>query len=275
MVYCLRMSFGETPSIHERPALAEVRAQQVFESEMREIVSDPEAFATLERGIPERCLRYVVKLAQAVKGDGDSYRKATWNVRQWLTTTNGFYVDQYAPEHRLSIAEKSRHQETVEELFMLLGDPGYARLILLELEERDLLHSIRGTEDASLREHVHPSLNQGPFGRQHTSEEAYMAERPTTPAEEIDLLRPEEAATRRPLQPPNVSPGLMDLLDEINGYTEKQVEARDLDQYRNSGVRHVDGAETTVANAAGTRQVIPGKGQAEAIDFRLSDPWFM
>ncbi len=277
------MPFGEIPPIIESPALAEVRAQQVFESEMREIVSDPEVFATLEKGIPERCLRYVVKVAQAVQHDGNAYRKATWNVRQWLTTTNGFYLDQYVAEERISLAEQRRHQEAVEELFMLLGDPGYARLILLELVGRDLLNGMKSTEygsstvDArdSRQDQVAPQSYHHFPGKHRPSEAALIARRRTVPVEQIELIEPGEAATRRPSQAPNTSKHLMDLLDEIHRLGgEKEADLRPA-AARDSGVRRVDHAEQVPPPPAGTRYAMPGKDQAEAIDFRLSDdPWF-
>lgn len=276
------MPFGEIPPIIESPALAEVRAQQVFESEMREIVSDPEVFATLEKGIPERCLRSVVKVAQAVRHDGNAYRKATWNVRQWLTTTNGFYLDQYVAEEGISVAEQRRHQEAVEELFMLLGDPGYARLILLELEGRDLLSGMKNADHGApafdvndvRQDEVAPLPYHHFPGKYRPYEEVPIARRPTISVEEIDLLEPGEATTRRPLQSPSPSKHLLDLLNETYDF-EKEREA-DLrpDAARDSGVRRVDQAEQVPPPPAGTRYAMPGKGQAEAIDFRLSDPWF-
>lgn len=283
MVYCLRMPFGEIPSIHESPALAEVRAQQVFESEMREIVSDPELFATLEKGIPERCLRSVVKVAQAVRHDGNAYRKATWNVRQWLTTTNGFYLYRYAAKGRIPLAEQHRHQEAVEELFMLLGDPGYAKLILQELEVRDHLSDMGGVRreasalDASesLQEPFHPPQSYHHLPPQYRApDEVSLSQRPTVSVEQIDLLEPGEAPTRRPLPAANASKYLMGLLDKIQ--SDKGAKEADLRPAaaRDSGVRRVDQAEQVPPPPAGTRYALPGKGQAEAIDFRLSDPWF-
>ncbi len=261
------MPFGEIPPIIESPALAEVRAQQVFESEMREIVSDPEVFATLEKGIPERCLRHVVKVAQAVRHDGNAYRKATWNVRQWLTTTNGFYLDRYAAEEGISLAEQRRHQEAVEELFMLLGDPGYAKLILQELEVRDLLGSM-----GSVRRTV--SVLDNEFSPQHrTVDEASLSQRPTVSVQEVDLLEPERALTRMPSadQPSEYLLGLLEKIQSPKGTKEADLRP---DTARDSGVRRVDAAQQVPPPPAGTRYAMPGKGQAEAIDFRLSDPWF-
>jgi hypothetical protein len=276
------MPFGEIPSIHESPALAEVRAQQVFESEMREIVSDPEVFVALEQGIPERCLRYVVKVAQAVRNDGNAYRKATWNVRQWLTTTNGLYLDRYAPELQISLTEQRRHQEAVEELFMLLGDPGYARLLLIELEGRDLLRGMQSTDDGTSAldandapwDQVTPQPYRRFPGKNHAPEEVPIAQRPTVPMEQINLLEPAEAATRSPMQAPRVSQHLLDLLDEIYSFEGEKEADVGTNDVRDSGVRHVDQSKQVAPPPAGTRYAIPGKGQAEAIDFRLSDPWF-
>lgn len=142
------MPFGELPRSREStPTTALYEAEKNLKLEAMALSLSFEEFEALSEGIPERLLRAVAALAEAAGDDGNAFRRATTEVRQWLAKMNGDYLDQYAVEPSLYTPRFQAHQEVIEELFLLLGDAGYARLLVRGLAVRDELEKASSSAD--------------------------------------------------------------------------------------------------------------------------------
>lgn len=135
------MALGEIPRPQEGATALLKKAVQVLEQRMTGLMLSIDAFALLCVGIPEDALRAVAAVAEAAGDDEQAFLTATRKTRQWLTTMNGYYLDQYVEQFGILERDQQAHQAVVEEFFLLLGDLGYARLLAKEIVIRERARS--------------------------------------------------------------------------------------------------------------------------------------